>query len=450
MSFIGAISTPMRKIVSEYAAEITLPVLLPCAGNFTMGACLRSGGYMGHISGCDITLYTSALGAYLAGDTLVVRERDDCPEHLRGLLDNTSPERLAASLSIMLDLHMVWKCQNAWHRRVLHQYRASWPELIDKTLARLEAYRAHMTQGGGFRYYAMDAMEYLDSQDNDHAVLIYPPTYGTKGYLNLEKIFAASLEWRTPEYSELDFQEPSFYEKIASFRQWLVILEERVPELEKILGAPVALLKKNDRVAQYVYARHSKHCIVKRYYLPSLSPGAIFPSSQRLTGDEEPGIARLSVPQATRLNELFMSSRVDYCQLNGISLGLCLNGKIIGKADFQNSKFNWKMPDDGRQIYQLSDLAVPSAEPRLSKLVLLLIQSHEVKKLIDEYFKSDFRWTCTTAFCRGPVSMKYRGVYKLHKRLPGKDGTYRLNYFAPLGQWSIREALEIWLKKYRK
>ena len=450
MSFIGAISTPMRKIVSEYAAEITLPALLPCAGNFTMGACLRSGGYMGHISGCDITLYTSALGAYLAGNTMEVRERDDCPEHLRGFLDNTSPERLAASLSVMLDLHMVWKCQNAWHRRVLHQYRASWPELMEKTLARLEKYRAHMIQGGGFNYFAMDAVEYLDRHDENHAVFIAPPTYGSKGYFNIEKIFSAALEWNAPAYGELNFQDVAIYEKIASFRQWLIIMERPLPAIEKILGEPVGVLRKNERIVHYVYARHSRHCIIKRYYMPSLSPGAIFPSAQRLTGNEEPGIARLTVPQATRLNELFMSSRVDYCQLNGISLGLCLNGKIIGKADFQNGKFNWRMPDDGRQIYQLSDLAVPSAEPRLSKLVLLLIQSHEVKRLIDEYFKSDFRWTCTTAFCRGPVSMKYRGIYKLHKRLPGTDGAYRLNYYAPLGQWTMCEALEIWLKKYRK
>ena len=69
MSFLGSIAGPLRKVLAAYADEISVPVLLPCAGNFTVGAALRSGGYRGRITGCDITLYTSALGAYLAGTT---------------------------------------------------------------------------------------------------------------------------------------------------------------------------------------------------------------------------------------------------------------------------------------------------------------------------------------------------------------------------------------------
>lgn len=122
MSFLGSIAGPLRRVLAAYADEITVPVLLPCAGNFTVGAALRSGGYMGRITGCDITLYTSALGAYLAGEKLPVVEREDCPEHLRGLLDCSDPARLAASVAIMLDLRQVWKAQNVWHRRVLASY----------------------------------------------------------------------------------------------------------------------------------------------------------------------------------------------------------------------------------------------------------------------------------------------------------------------------------------
>ena len=48
----------------------------------------------------------------------------------------------------------------------------------------------------------------------------------------------------------------------------------------------------------------------------------------------------------------------------------------LGTADFKLGKGNaeWALPEPGRQIYQQSDLAVPSeAEPRLSKLVLMFI-----------------------------------------------------------------------------
>lgn len=133
MSFLGSIAGPLRRVLAAYADEITVPVLLPCAGNFTVGAALRSGGYMGRITGCDITLYTSALGAYLAGERLPVVEREDCPEHLRGLLDCSDPARLAASVAIMLDLRQVWKAQNVWHRRVLANWRRNWPMLMEKS-----------------------------------------------------------------------------------------------------------------------------------------------------------------------------------------------------------------------------------------------------------------------------------------------------------------------------
>ena len=48
-----------------------------------------------------------------------------------------------------------------------------------------------------------------------------------------------------------------------------------------------------------------------------------------------------------------------------------------------------------------------------------------------------------------PVSMKYRGVYKLHKRLEDPDsGGYRLNYYGELGLWSLAEGYARWLKKF--
>lgn len=451
MSFVGAISKPMRQIIADFAGDIDCPVLLPCAGNFTMGAALRSGGFQGRISGCDITLYTSALGAYLSGDLLEVHERPDCPGHLHGFLDSSSPLHLAASLSVMLDLHMVWKNQNAWHARVLRQYRQNWPALMEKTMKKLESYKEHLSQGGGFRYFAKDAVAFLDEADKESAVLIFPPTYGSKGYVNMEKIFAAAFDWRTPPFTEISFDDAPIYQQITSFRQWFIVMDRPLPEpVAELVGEPVAVFRKNEKQVHHVYARRVRRCAVHRSFMSSIPVGAVFPSDRRVCGGEEPGIALLKTGQATRLNELFMSTRVDYCQLNGISLGFCLDGKLIGKADFQNGKFSWKMPGEGRQVYQLSDLAVPSAEPRLSKLVLLFAQSHEVKQLVDAHFKDDFRWTCTTAFCKGPVSMKYRGVYKLHKRLPGEGGMNRLNYFAPMGQWSLKEAYEIWLKKYRK
>lgn len=455
MSFLGSIAGPLRKVLAAYAEEISVPVLLPCAGNFTVGAALRSGGYKGLITGCDITLYTSALGAYLADSQLQVSEREDCPKHLQGFLDCSDPIHLAASVSIMLDLRQVWQNKNAWHRRVIANYRRDWQNLMDKTLVKLQAYKSHVNQGNGFAYQAKDASEFLAEHDPDHAVFIAPPTFGSNDYIKQERMLAASALWEAPAYKEISFKDVAIYEQITAFREWMIIMERPLPEIEKLLGEPVAVVHKGRKSITYAYAGHSKKTIVTRSYLASRSPGPIFPSDKKLTGEETPGIILLGHEQTVRLNELFMSARVDYYLASLVlSVAFCLDRQIIGKADFKLGKGNaeWALPEKGRQIYQQSDLAVPSeAEPRLAKLVLMLIQSHEVLQLLHEKIPVDWRFAITTAFSRHPVSMKYRGVYKLHKRLDGSEhGGYRLNYYGELGKWTIAEAYANWLKKFHK
>lgn len=453
MSFLGSIAAPLRKILASYAVEITGPVLLPCAGNFTIGAALRSGGYAGRITGCDITLYTTALGCFLAGKKLIVEEKSECPDHLRGLIDTSDPARLAASISIMLDLRQVWQNKNVWHERILKNYRAAWPKLMEKTLPKLEAYKAHFTKGDGFNYAAQDALEFLNAQDKAQSVFIAPPTFGSNDYVKQERMLAAAVNWTPPTFKELSFKDLEIYEKITQFQHWMIIMERPLPHIEKILGDPVAVVHKGRKSITYAYAGKCERTFVTRKYMKSRSPGPIFPSDKKLTGKEEVGICLLHHEQTVRMNELFMSARVDYI-LAGLvlSVGFCLDGQIMGKSDFKLCEHDWKLPERGKQIYQQSDLAVPSeAEPRLSKLVLLLIQSHELRSLLLKISPEDWRFTITTAFSKNPVSMKYRGVFKLHNRLPGEGNeTYRLNYYAPLGQWNMVEAYKFWLKKYHK
>ena len=451
MAFLGSIAGPLRKILAKYANEVRYPVLLPCAGNFTVGSALRSGGYKGRISGCDITLYTSALGAALAGDNLDVFIKEDCPEQLRNFIDVSSPIRFCASVSLMLDLRQVWKNKNIWHRRTLTNTSADWKNLMAKTMQNFEKYAAHMKLGEGFQYKPFDAVDFLNEHDKEHAVFIAPPTFGSKDYINQEKMLAASVDWKAPTYQEISFKDVEIYEKITSFAEWMIIMERPLPEIEKILGEPVAVVHKGRKSVTYAYG-HSKQRVVTRAYLPSKNIPAPLSGDTRFSGEEKVGLIFLDKKQSVRMNQHYMSTRVDYYLADvALSIGLMVGGKIIGKLDYNLTKHNWALPDKRLQIYQRSDLAVPSAEKRLAKLVLLFSQSHEVKKLIDDTFKDNYSYTVTTAFSKNPVSMKYRGIYKLHKKIPDEEQEgFRLNYYGELGLYSLEEAFKLWLKKYRK
>ena len=120
-------------------------------------------------------------------------------------------------------------------------------------------------------------------------------------------------------------------------------------------------------------------------------------------------------------------------------------------AAFVVSSSKWKLPEDKPAIYLMADLAVPSAEKRLSKLVLLCLLSKEVKTLLDVKRLENHTYVTTTAFSLNPVSMKYRGIFTLHSRKQQKYANgYALNYYAHLGEASLEQQLQRWYKKYKK
>ncbi|MDO8281999.1 MAG: hypothetical protein Q7U10_05160 [Thermodesulfovibrionia bacterium] len=70
-------------------------------------------------------------------------------------------------------------------------------------------------------------------------------------------------------------------------------------------------------------------------------------------------------------------------------------------------------------IYMLSDFIVLSKYKLLSKLLLMVSKCHEVQKLLQEKYIRRVDTIITTAFIKQSVSMKYRGLYELHKRGDG-------------------------------
>lgn len=448
MGFIGAVASSVRQVLASYAGEIRLPVLICGAGNFTVPSVLRSGGYAGPMTACDVSLYTSALGAYLGGWSLDVRERADCPEHLRGLLRTESPLDLAASIALLLDLREVWQAKNPFQVRQLAAAREAWDGLLARTRDKLQAYREHI---GPIEYQAKDGFALLEEHAPEHTVFAFPPTY-KRGYEKLEQLFGSILEWTPPSYREMTDKSLELYELIAKFESYFVVLEKDLPEVQAILGEPVAVLPRGRGTRTYILARQAGRRIVLRKTVKSQPVGPIWPADRPVSGSEQLGLARLKPGQALRLNELYLSARIDYAESGaGLSLGITLDGQVIGKADFAPSAHQWKIEPAAPMIYLLSDLAVASMEPRLSKLVLLAILSREVQEAINGRWLERFGYIITSAFSPHPVSMKYRGLFTLHARKKPKDGKgHLLNYYAAAGQHDLAEALGIWLKKYRK
>ena len=444
MSFIGAINIMARKSVAEFAAYMQYPALVIGAGNFTVPAALRSGGYLGAVHSCDVSLYSSVLGTYLSDNQpLNLSEKPDAPEHLKGLLDIRSSLYAAASITLLFDLREVWQEKNPYQARILGQYLDRWTSLMSETVAKLEAYRLHVAP---ISFESRCGFEVLDSRPSDSTVFAFPPTY-KRGYERLEKLFTSLISWPAPSYAEMTDKTLSLYEKIASFKSYFVVLEKDLPDVYAILGHPTAIMPRGHGKTYIINKTPGKKWVVKKQ-LYTLEAGPIYPPDKEPAAGETLSMVKLSLKQTLRLNELYLSHGIDYFEGGvGVSIAFLLAGRIIGKADFCPTNYEWKLDPPGKQIYLMSDLAVPSRIIRLSKLILLALLSSEVKAILNEYYIESFQYVTTTAFSKNPVSMKYRGIFKLHsrKKLPGG---YLLNYFAPFGSYLLASSMEIWKKRY--
>lgn len=446
MSFVGAVDATVRQALASFAPQVRWPVLLCGAGNFTMAAALRSGGYTGPISACDVSYYTSALGCYLSGQPFEVRERSSCPPHLRGLLRSSTPLETATSISLLLDLREVWKLRNPYQERQFRRVVDNWPQLMERTAAKLEAYSRHL---GDIEYRPQGGLEFLDAHDTTHTVLCYPPTY-KRGYEKLEQVLTEVVDWSPPAYSEIADDSVALSQSLSRFAAYYVVLERPIPEVQAILGEPVAVLPRTRGRKTYILARSATRKLVVRSVVKSVAIGPVWPAERPITGQETIGLARLSLPQTIRLNELFLSARIDYFSSGvSLSLGLLLDGSLCGKMDFCHTSHRWKLPDAQSMIYLMSDLAVPSCERRLAKLVLLALLSREVMEVLKERHLEVFGWVGTTAFAINPVSMKYRGVFELHSRKDIGSG-YALNYLGQFTNRTLQQAFAFWKQKYQK
>jgi len=454
MSFIGAIPTDIRRMVANYAGKVKHPVVVVGAGNFTIPAVLRSAGYKGNITACDITLYTTAVGAYLTDIEVGIAENPDCPETLKGLLRCGSPLETAASIALVYDLKQIWKEKNPFQKRSMDQYRAQWDVLVKKTMEKMAEYKKHL---GKIDYRPQCGYALLkELSGQDLTIFSYPPIY--KGdYERLDRLLTAVATWTPPDYTPLLDNDTRFYDLVKGFPAYLVVLYKDLPEVHDIIGKPASMVFSKGRGGNNlsIVARGFEKKYLIRHEIPSKTVGPYLDPDYEITGKETVSYLRITTDQSIRMNELFASTRIS--SFSGgvrLSVAFTLDGKVFGKADFCPSTFQWKLPEiRGRRsmVYVMSDLVIPHHTRKLTKLILLSLLSADIRQLLNRVLLEKYTYATTTAFSVHPASMKYRGVFKLHKRLDNENGTgYRLNYYAPFKEYPLVDALKIWKKRYGK
>ena len=123
----------------------------------------------------------------------------------------------------------------------------------------------------------------------------------------------------------------------------------------------------------------------------------------------------------------------------------CIFAFVVMYDKYTIGGFGFALPQHkGFDLFQLTDFCTNNNIPRLSKFILLCIQSHQVQLELSRRMKFWVENVISLAYTHKPVSMKYRGIYDKVKE---HCTTSYLAYEGKLGKYASNKEI---LERYSK
>ncbi|QKY79941.1 hypothetical protein PQD13_gp29 [Gordonia phage Clawz] len=438
--FQGSIPADLRSIVREhYRAWQGDQLWVACSGNFTIERVVNSLTPPA-VHSNDVTVYSCAVGEWLTSRQ-VHHELNE--EHLdkTGWLEpfmQTGTDKLATIMLCTRFLQFMEK-NGMYYQRMMAGYRDQFAEMHAATVAKLDAIEMRLTD-----FHPIDAREYVDLIPADAAVMSFPPFWGG-GYEKMWELLDKYFVWNAPTYEVMDI--PGVMDlcaKIMDREHWVLGVHEDVEEFRPYLRGRVQTALRGFPINVYSSGTQSR-IVVPRTKTEAI-PMPKITRTDEIRADSHIALHPLTQGQFAGIRSQFLSKGIK----PGSPLLACavsIDGRVIGAFAFLPPKFD---PDD---VYLMSDFPVSwSQYKHLAKLIVVAAMSDETRQLLQRQLSSLVSKVSTTAFTNNPVSMKYRGLLKLHSRKDADDGVhdYQLQYSAPIGEWTLQEGLEMWSKKWSK
>jgi hypothetical protein len=458
-SIPAEVQSMMGKIVKSW--DVT-DVYVGCSGNFTCEKLIFPMQKFG-IHSNDVTLYSKCLGEFYTSKPVELELSSEGKAKFPWIAKYMeSDEDKIATLMLATRLVTFEGKDNPFYQNMLDEYIKQWATLHKTTKAKVEANEMRVRS-----YYNGDVMEFIDAAPSDCGFVAYPPFENAgkafvKDFAKLEKMF----EFEPPEYAFFDKDSLLlFYEKMMEKKNWIFGTNIKLED-ERFSKFLCGKSKTTNRgIPIYVYSNSGTVQIVT----PNQDTEKM--GVKRLMPGDEVGDT-LTLYELS--NEAFQTLRSTYMNINirpgsaTLALGVMADDKLVGVYAFSASPTlaNWDKHIDTPTMYLLSDFPVaPTDYDRLAKLVLIAALSKESKMIAERIMRKRVRSLVTTAFSRNPVSMKYRGLFKLLTRKENKafdekwgqdidpsnryyNQPYEINYGAALGQWTLQEGLAIWKRKH--
>jgi len=404
-------------------------IYIGCSGNFGLERALS--GLSVRLHSNDVSLHAGALGAYLTGQPFTITVRDPGYDWLAPYLG--SPLDIVATLLVSTSMLQGYGQDALYWQRIHAAYKKRFPQLQESTKAKIEPILAQIKVAD---FFAGDVLDYLEQIPPSAGVILVPHTRGLhRLYGPLDKVF----EWLEQPPFQVFSKEtiPWLRTWLSAHDHWLLFSEIEMEGLGDYLRGSS---KSGYRAVPVNCYGDMEHARIAMPHLAAQPPGFPVMDGDYVIDDNSClQLMRVKAPVFRWLRDAYLKKVVapadpDY------DFVVLVDGRIIGIIGISASLY---FGGDWCDAYMMCDVAVGGTRyPHLSKLVLAASLSKELKLLIpNPTISATLKRIGTTAFTDNPVSMKYRGAYKIHSRKPGA-----LNYVGNSGRWTLKEAF-LWWKR---
>ncbi len=425
--FVGAVNNLVRSALWKMSEEWTgRRIVVACSGNFTVERIMAARGIR-EIHGNDVSLYSCALGAHLAGKPFPLRIKEERYSFLEPFVADT--EKAVATLMLCTEWFKFADRPGMFYERMDRQYRDDFPNKHEATVERIRkaCEDVHLTT-----FTPGDRVDYLRDAPRDAVAISFPPTYRA-GYERMYKKLDAVFGWDSPAYTLFDGERFAEFESILrEFKTWVTLTDYPREDLMKHCVGVVQTGLRSRPV--YLYASEGPTTVAFPHQKLAQNP---YPIAREVI---EPPLKLVEISQAVmnQLRSMYLSPKIVPASAQ-CNFAVLANGRLIGAIGFSKSNYlgNWC-------AYMMTDFCVrPNPHKRLSKLILAAVLSEEARVALEQAFGMRVKSIGTTAFTDKPVSMKYRGLFELAGRKEGK-----LNYTSPAGKWTLAEGMEWWMRNH--
>lgn len=408
-------------------------VFIGCSGNYTTDKIMSAMGYTVHSN--DVSLYSKLIADLLLDTSTEV----ECinPE-LKNVFDTWEETKYKKLVQVMFALKVAQFHQrkNDYQEEMFNAFIEQSKIYYDNTIKKLEKGALDFSIQS---FYYGDFLDFLKMKRGKGVGISFPPTY-KGGYEKLFSYVEESFKYEHASYNIFDPKEGgAVFKELLDNDENIIYSDRYFNILEGYLVGKIRIGSNKNPLFAYSSLQTNNHYYIERDKCVKPSHIHILPVDYQFTTDTVITVRQCAVNDVNYYKAFYMANKVNYTTGGDFGLVFMADGMAFGFTSFS------KQLSTLSQIFMQSDFVVNSETQRLSKLLIMLVKSHDVRRLIARKMYNYYDGVKTTVYTTSPVSMKYRGVFNLERRDEGK-----LIYSSIFTEKSLNELYALWIRKYKK